>query len=325
MKKLVNIFCVGAVLLTMTAAAYAADFSDMPQNEQERAALENAVENGLLTGYENGEIRPYGNITRAEMATILVRAMGAEVTADISEFKDMSPDQWYYDSMSKAVAMDAFQGDGENLNPESNITFQEALTVLARVFDLQSSRDIDQIKLMAKKIDALPEYTSDVLDQFSDKEQISDWAVPSIRAVVEGGYWSGKDSKITPLDYMNRTDFSIVMDNLIKNYIDEPGTYTEFEEGNVMIRSNDVTIQGLTGDCTVYTGDGVKSGIVLEDVNIDRLVMRAGQAKAGGVYNQLRMIGHNCVIEKSDLENVSLYIYGRYPDSTINVGSKDLS
>ena len=63
--------------------------------------------------------------------------------------------------MASSVLMGAFQGDGVNLNPNANITRQEAFTVLARLFTLSGG---DQ----------------SVLNSYTDGDQVADWAKDSI-------------------------------------------------------------------------------------------------------------------------------------------------
>ncbi|MBP3362177.1 MAG: S-layer homology domain-containing protein [Clostridia bacterium] len=320
--------CVMTVSVLAAAPAAFADFSDMPAAAEEKTALENAVNNGLLTGYDTGEIKPYDPITRAQMAAIIVRAMGAEATADISKFSDVKPEHWYYDAMSKAVAMEAFQGDGRNLNPEINITYQEAFAVVARVFELMSERDLDKYRLSAKLIDKLPEYTTDALDSYTDKDKIAQWAIPTTRAVVENGYWTGKNSQLRPTEYITRVDFATLMNNIVTTYIDEPGEYRDLPTGNVMIRSSNVTIGGLSGsNIDVFTGDSVKENVVLDDVKIKRLIMRGGKVlvKEPGEYQLIRMIGHNCLVDYSERPKVSIQISAKYPaDSKVNIGIKEI-
>ena len=44
-----------------------------------KSAVETAVASGLITGDANNQFKPFNNITRAEMAVILVRAKGISV------------------------------------------------------------------------------------------------------------------------------------------------------------------------------------------------------------------------------------------------------
>ena len=311
--------------VTLSAGSVFADFTDMPGGTEGKA-LENAVKNGLLTGYETGEIKPYDNITRAQMAAIITRAFGAENKADLSSYGDMSQGQWYYDAMSKAVAMEAFQGDGTNLNPESNITFQEAFAVLARVFDLQSSFDMEKIIKEIKREPAPTEMNTAALDVFSDKDEIASWAVPTTLAMVEGGYWSGKDGKLTPTEYINRSEFATVMDNLVQIYIDAPGEYTtEEQDKNVLIRSKDVTLDNVKGEKTaVFVGDNVDNITLGKGIDISKLVVRSGNVKTFGIYDQIRMTGHNITVDISEATKIKTQVYGKYRDSKVYLGVKDV-
>ena len=158
------------VAMTPTNALATSGYTDMPQ-DYSTAALEAAVKNGLLNGSDN-KLMPNKNLTRAQMAAILVRAFGAEEKGDISAFSDVSPNAWYHDDMSKAVHMGLFKGDGTNLNPDAAITRQEAFTVLARAIKPQS-----------------PEGAN--LNKFSDKNSIATWAKDGVTAMIARGYVNG--------------------------------------------------------------------------------------------------------------------------------------
>lgn len=93
---------IGALLLSTPAvAATADDFTDFP-SDWSAPALSQAVENGLLNGYD-GKINPTGLLTRAQMATMVNRAFGATATASLSGYEDVAPTDWYYEELAKAV------------------------------------------------------------------------------------------------------------------------------------------------------------------------------------------------------------------------------
>ena len=136
MKK-IRFFSAVIAISMLFSLAVSADFSDMPGDAALGQAINNAVSHGILSGYEDGTVRPDSNITRAEMASIITRAFGASKEADISEFSDVPADKWYHSAFSKAYSMGAFSGDDQkHMNPENNITFQECFTILSQVFDL---------------------------------------------------------------------------------------------------------------------------------------------------------------------------------------------
>ena len=265
-KKIISILGAFAAAASLSANVFAADFIDMPDNWT-TSALENAVKNGLLYGEESSEgmmINPDANITRAQMAAIIVRAFGAQETTDISGYIDADPNAWYYTELSKAVAMGAFKGDGNRIDPQNNITFQECFTVMSQVLQM----------------DLFPEYYTKDLSSFTDTDDISSWAVPYVKAVVGRGFWDGIDSKLLPKEYITRSQFAVLMDNIVKTYINEPGEYTEeFAEGNVMVRCNGAVLTGskIKGDLII--GDAVTDA----DTNIDNtevsdlLIVRGGE------------------------------------------------
>lgn len=95
-------------------------FSDMP-NDWSTAALQHAVDNGLLVG-ANGKLNPKGNLTRAEMATIITRAFNAQVTKDLAAFPDVKTGEWYADYLAKAYQMQVIQGANGLMKPMDAIT-----------------------------------------------------------------------------------------------------------------------------------------------------------------------------------------------------------
>ncbi len=282
-----------AISMLASVSASAQDFPDMP-DDWTKESIEKAVENGLLGGFEDGTIRPNNNITRAQMATIIVRSFGATQEADITKFTDMNPTDWHYSAFAKAVQMQAFGGDQLNhLNPNNYITFQECFKVVSSVFGLIVIDDPRAGKVGLNNQDLT------VLDKFEDGAEVSDWAKPYVAAVVSNGYWDGLDGKLTPKAYITRAQFAVLMDNLVKTYITEPGTYSEFEDGNIMIKAENVTLKNVTTDDYIIIADGVKEteeGINFVDCEVKGcLTMRgAGQnVSYKGFLQYLAVIGPN--------------------------------
>ena len=275
MKKSVGILIAGMMVLFMSANCFAA-FKDMPAGE-DGAVLQKAVDNGLIQGFEDGTVQPNTPITRAQMATIMSRAMNATETADISAFTDVKPGDWHYDAMSKAVAMEAFKGDDKSrLNPDNTITRQEAMIVLCRIFDMPISDD----------------YT--VLNSFSDADNVALWALNEVNAVVSGGYLAGAEA-IRPFQPMTRLEFAQIMDKIVVQYIDADGEYTAVN-GNVLVRAQNVKFTGVKG-ANIYTGDGVNGTVEFTDCDAEDVIIRGGTAVVNsGSYARIRAIGTNTAI-----------------------------
>lgn len=260
MKKQMLSLVVSAAMTAsmMPKPAFAADnttFPDMP-NDWSTQALQNAINNGLLNGID-GKIAAGENLTRAQMAAIVTRAFGTNGKADISSFGDVNTGDWFYDAMASSVLMGAIQGDGVNLNPNADITRQEAFTVLARLFTLSGG---DQ----------------SVLNSYTDGDQVADWAKDSMASMVAAGYVKGFDNKLNPQDSITRAEFAQVMDNLVKTYFADSQLNVNADGNAVLNKAG--TLEGATISGDLIIGDGAAEGdVVLKDVTVSgRLLVRGG-------------------------------------------------
>lgn len=249
--------------------------SDMPENWS-RAAIQNAVLNGLLKG-DDGKIHPNDYLTRAQMAAIINRAFGAAEQAALKDYKDVPISSWYYGDMAKAVQMGTFMGNGGLLEPDKNITREEAFAVIARAFKLSGG-------------------STEILNRFADREMVSKWAAEETASLTEAGYVAGSDGMLNPKAYITRAEFAQMMDNLIKQYIKEAGTYTDIASGNVMINAPGATLKNVVVKGDLIIGDGVGEGsVTLDNVDITgRMVVRGG--------------GPNSIIVKGDSSINSIII-----------------
>ena len=279
MKKISFISAVLSVCMLISTTAFA-DFSDMPKDAREKAAIEHAVANGILSGYEDGTVRPGNYITRAEMASIITRACGATKSGDVGDFYDLNRDSWYYPAFEKAYYMGVFHGDGEGrMYPESNITFQETFTILSQVFDLLPSYTRSN-----EAPDPLPEntvyveknarlYDVSILNSRGDTAGTANWAKVFVAGLIEYGACDG--ITIAPTEYITRAQFAIVLDNIIQNYIDTPGTYDSLPAGNTMIRCDGVILDNASTESDIFVADGVGQAMLkLNGVTAKRLVVR---------------------------------------------------
>lgn len=276
-------------------------FTDMP-DDWSTIALQNAVKNGLLFG-KDGMIMPNENFTRAQLADVLVRAFGTTQKASLSNYDDVDENASYYADMEKAVQMGAFEGSGNKLNPDDNITREEVFIVLTRVFELSK-------------------ICENALDKFSDKDLVSPWAEKATASIVSAGYIEGLNDKLEPTKYITRAEFAQIMDNILKNYIREAGTYTEDLYGNVMVNVPDVILKDMTIEGDLIIGDGVGDGnITLDGVKITgRTIIR------GGGVNSIKIIGDsditNIIITRVDGE-VRVYTQDGVQIGDIIVDGKD--
>lgn len=310
MKKILILF---AALAISVLSVSAVDFPDMP-DDWSRPALTAAVENGLISG-SDGYILPYDNLTRAEMAAVMVRAFGADEAADMSEFTDVPETEWYYNTLARAVKMGLFKGDGGKLNPDDFILREEAFVVIARALSLSGVADVT------------------VLDGFTDAASVSDWALDAVASLVRMGYVNGSDGEIQPQSHITRAEFAQIMHNIFKSYIKTPGTYTDNVEGSVIVSSDGVTLKNCKIGGDLIISDGVLMGIAVENAEIaGRVVVRGGNNNSftSVVNNKIVMPVNGVVLNHDfygamlggDSFNMMSYIRAAYPGGFVINGEE---
>ena len=249
-----------------STARKATDFRDFDRTAWYADAVSAAVDKGLLYGKSATVIDPNGDMTRAEMAAIINRSFGCYAKADISKYKDVSKDKWYFEDVAMAVQMGTYNGrSNSSMAPDAPITRQEAMTVVARALEL----DYDS-------------YSKAELTQFSDAGKVSNWAMPYIRAMVGADYIHGRGKILAPLDNITRAEFAQIFHNIIGTYIVSKGTYDKDINGSVLIRTDDVELKNLTVDGDLIIGCGAADGkITLDNVTVKgRLLVWGGGTKA---------------------------------------------
>ena len=244
----------------------ATDFRDFDKSAWYAEAVSAAVDNGLLYGKSSSIIDPNGDMTRSEMAAIINRSFGCYKAADISQYKDVAKSKWYYKDVALAVQMGTYNGrSSSSMAPDAPISRQEAMTVVARALEL----DYDA-------------YAKTDLSAFSDRSEISNWALPYVRAMVGADYIHGRTKGLEPLDNITRAEFAQIFANIIGTYIVSKGTYDKDIKGSVLIRTDDVELKNLTVDGDLIIGCGAADGkIVLDNVTVKgRLLVWGGGTKA---------------------------------------------
>ena len=138
-KKIVSFIIVLSMIATLVPSVFAFsanDFTDFPKGWS-KEAMTAAVENGLLKGRTDTEIAPEGELTRAEMVTIINRAFGATIETDITSYLDVHKNDWFYHEIAKGVNMRIIEGDSASImRPDDAITREEVFAIIARVLVL---------------------------------------------------------------------------------------------------------------------------------------------------------------------------------------------
>jgi len=314
LKKFGAIALVAVLFVSLAAPALAAQqFVDIPTNWAKNA-VEYAIKNGILVGY-NGKINPDDPLTRAQMVAMINRAFGSTEKADISKYTDIPSNAWYVDDLAKAVKMEIIFGNGTVMKPEDNITREQAFTILARALKLSST-----------------DYTS--LDRFTDKGQIADMFKGELSALAAGGYIVGNNNILNPKEDITRAQFAQVLYSIIKEYINKAGTYTTVAEGSIMVNAPGVTLKDVTITGDLIIGDGVGTGdVTLDNVTVaGRTVIRGGGKNSihaingsslkgtviiDNVNNEVRIVTEDGVIVQSIRAGTDIILEGNFTDVVV--------
>jgi hypothetical protein len=152
---------------------------------------------GIINGTSSTTYSPVENITRADYLVLLIKTL--DLTADFdSNFDDVTPSDYYYETLGIAKKLGIAEGMGNNLfNAMGNISRQDMIVMTSRALekfqDLEITRD------------------TTVLDEFSDNEEISSYAVESLATMVNEGLISGSGDKLNPLAYSTRGESAVFL------------------------------------------------------------------------------------------------------------------
>ena len=165
-----------------------------------------------------------------------------------------------------ATQMGTYNGvSSSSMQPDRAITRQEAIAVVARALQLN-----------------LDDYAKTDLSKFKDAKEVSDWALPYMKAMVAAGYVHGRTQGLVPQANITRAEFAQLYFNIIQSYITKSGSYTKDYKGNLLVRTKDVELKDMTIDGDLIIGNGVADGkITLSNVKISgRLVVWGGGVDA---------------------------------------------
>ena len=129
-KSLKSLLSVLTIALTINVANA---FPDVSDNHWAAPQIKLLSEQGVIVGYPDGTFQPDENVTRAEFASMAIKALGQQNTKVIQpvNFTDIDPDHWAYDVIQKALYFElvSVEKDGELFRPDDSVSRAESLSV----------------------------------------------------------------------------------------------------------------------------------------------------------------------------------------------------
>jgi len=130
MRKVLSFVLVLSLVLGSFGMAFAAPLSDVAGKDFEEA-VSVLTDLGVVSGYPDGTYKPDNIVTRAEMAVIVVRALGlADYATGTAKFSDMGG-HWSNPYVAYATSLGVIAGypDG-TFKPDKTVSYDEAATML---------------------------------------------------------------------------------------------------------------------------------------------------------------------------------------------------
>ena len=178
-------------------------FSDVKYHAN-KAAIEALASRTIINGMGDGTFAPDKNMTRAEFATITVKALGLTPKAN-GVFADVAAGAWYAPYVGTANTYGIVNGvGGGKFNPSGTITRQEAATMVARAAKL-CGMDTDYSTAAAR----------DVLAQFGDYPKTADWARAPLAFCYDNGILDDSVLNIWPTQEIKRCEIAQMLYNML--------------------------------------------------------------------------------------------------------------
>ena len=235
--SLILAFAMAVSLFTVGASAAEPTYGDTAGHWAE-ASIERWSAYGIIQG-SNGQFDPNGQLTCAQLATILAKLLKLPAAKDAG-FTDNTADAWYYDAINRCAAAGILNGNGDGtVTPEAPITRERAMVMLARALGIEPIRKPD-------------------LTKYTDAAQVSAYAQGYVAALIEAGIVGGVTAdELAPQDNINRASTVTILDRAISTYADKAGATVKADgKGIVLVVAENVKITGAPEGTKIVVADG---------------------------------------------------------------------
>ena len=184
---------------------------DVPEDHWAYEAVDYCYRNGIVTGVAPTRFGLDNHIRRGDFMLMLYSALGRPAVEWEATFTDVSPSDYYYTALSWGQVSGLASGTGQGaFSPLNSITREQAFTILRQA-----------LPLLEKTV---PDGDLAILDQFSDRDMIANYAQGHTATLVEQGLVSGKGDRVDPQGLLTRAEMAAILYKLITFTPAEPET-----------------------------------------------------------------------------------------------------
>ncbi|MCY7561896.1 S-layer homology domain-containing protein [Paenibacillus macerans] len=275
----------------LAASALPADL----QGHWAEEVLSRWLEQGLISGFADGKIRPDQPVTRAEWMAMVNGRFGLAAEAGTLAFADVKPAAWYAAAAAAAVRQGYITGYADGtLRPNAAVTRAEAAVMLGRLGQLEPAVEA------ASFTDSLPA-----------------WSKDAVGAVVGAGWMNGySDGTFRGATALTRAEAAVTLDRTfaaiqkaeksesLSGDMDRPGVYGPTEgtaeiSGDAAIRTDGVTLQNTVVKGNLTIAEDIGSG----EVHLWGVTVEGQLRVIGGGINSVYLwntAANQLVVDKED-------------------------
>lgn len=184
----------------MTITAKFSGYTDVKKTDWYYDAVNYVNENGIMTGYSETQFAPNDKLSRAQACQVIYNIADANEQATEAIFSDVPLGQWYTNAISWASKNGVVSGYGNNLfGPDDAITREQMAAILYRY-------------------SGAPSVETNNLGNYTDANQISNWATDALNWCVENKIMVGNgNGTMTPNKIISRAEVATIMMNYFKH------------------------------------------------------------------------------------------------------------
>ncbi len=195
----------GAVTIEVTfRPASGLPFTDVAEGDWFYGCVEYVYENGLMDGVSDTTFEPNGEVTRAQLVTILWRLDGEPVVNYLLSFTDVESGEWYTEAVRWAASEGIVEGVSDTeFAPNAPVTREQFAAILYRYAQYKG---MDVVTL------------EENLNGFSDNSSISSYAVQAMNWSVGQGILTGvTDATLEPQSTATRAQCAAMLMRFVEN------------------------------------------------------------------------------------------------------------
>jgi S-layer homology domain len=174
-----------------------------PASPSPRDPVSQVVAAGLMSNLADGQFHPELFISRAELASILVRSFGLDKRAAANQagtvaVQDVPASYWAFKDIQTVLKTGIMKGYRNNMFfPNQKVTRAEALAIFAQAYGVFQFPD---------------NTVEEILSQYPDAASIPAWAKKSLATALNVGFVNTDAQKnINPLQPMTRADMAYAL------------------------------------------------------------------------------------------------------------------